>query len=92
MQPLLCPAHRPAHHKVHSLQKFIADRGEEAKLIVSQRLGLDYAQVDALWDEFNFQLGLDEKIILTLENEAKWAIVNGLTDAKEIPNYLDYLI
>lgn len=72
-------------------QKFIADNPEEAKGIVSQRLELNAAQINALWDEFDFQLGIDQTTILSLESEARWAIKNALTESKLIPNYLDYI-
>jgi NitT/TauT family transport system substrate-binding protein len=34
---------------------------------------------------------LDQTILITLEDEARWAIREGLIDKKEIPNYLDFI-
>ena len=34
---------------------------------------------------------LDQTILMSLEDEARWAMREGLTDKKEIPNYLDFI-
>ena len=72
-------------------QKFIKENEEGAINIVSQRLKLDKEFVVSIWDDFEFQLILDQAIIITLEDEARWAIDNNLTDATKVPNYLDYI-
>ena len=72
-------------------EEFIQKNKEEAINIVSQRLKLDKELVVSVWDDFEFQLILDQAIIITLEDEARWAIDNNLTDATEVPNYLDYI-
>jgi len=72
-------------------EEFIQKNKEEAINIVSQRLKLDKELVVSIWDDFEFQLILDQAIIITLEDEARWAIDNNLTDATEVPNYLDYI-
>ncbi len=72
-------------------EEFIQKNKEEAINIVSQRLKLDKEFVVSIWDDFEFQLILDQAIIITLEDEARWAIDNNLTDATNVPNYLDYI-
>ena len=72
-------------------EEFIQKNKEEAINIVSQRLKLDKELVVSVWDDFEFQLILDQAIIITLEDEARWAIDNNLTEATEVPNYLDYI-
>jgi len=76
---------------IDEAEAFIHSNSEEAKGIISKRLNLDKVFVDALWDEFNYQLSLDQAVFLTLEDEARWAIANGLTDATQVPNYLNYI-
>ncbi len=39
----------------------------------------------------NFILSLSQVLIIAMEDEARWAIKNNLTDATEVPNYLDYI-
>jgi ABC-type nitrate/sulfonate/bicarbonate transport system substrate-binding protein len=71
--------------------KFIENNKKESQKIVADRLKLDIQVLEVLWDDFDFDLSLDQSLILTIEEEAKWAIENDLTDATEYPNYLDYI-
>ena len=41
--------------------------------------------------DFQFRLSLDQPILVSLEDEARWAIRNKLTDVTKVPNYLDYI-
>ena len=63
----------------------------ECHNIVAERLSLDREVIDLHWDEFVFELSLDQSLLINLEAEARWAIKNSLTDKTEIPNYLDYI-
>ena len=71
--------------------QFIGENKQRAQAIVAQRLGLDVEIVRALWDEFTFELALDQELITTLEHEARWAVENNLVETATIPNYLDYI-
>ena len=44
-----------------------------------------------IWGEFSFQLLLDQTILMSLEDEARWAMREELTDKKKVPNYLDFI-
>lgn len=76
---------------IEKAEEFIQKNKEEAINIVSQRLKIDKKLVLSVWDDFEFQLILDQTILITLEDEARWAIDNNLVDATEVPNYLDYI-
>jgi len=71
--------------------KFIQNNNELARDIVSNRLEIDKELTSLIWDTFNFQLILDQSIFTSLEDQARWAIREGFTDKKEIPNYLDFI-
>ncbi len=72
-------------------EEFIRKNREESIHIVSERLKTDKESTASLWNDFDFQLMLDQTILITLEDEARWAIREGLTDKKEVPNYLDFI-
>ena len=72
-------------------EEFIQKNREESINIVSERLKLDKKLTTSVWNDFDFQLMLDQTILITLEDEARWAIREGLTDKKEVPNYLDFI-
>lgn len=37
------------------------------------------------------ELFLDQSTLISLEDQARWALRNKLTDAEKVPNYLDYI-
>ncbi len=59
--------------------------------IIVQKLKMDRKVVTASWDDFRFRLFLDQSLLTSMEDEARWAIRNRLTDADTIPNYLDFI-
>ena len=71
---------------------FIKNRKEEAQNIVAKRLNLEKKIMVTLWDDFVFKISLDQSLITTLEDEARWAIHNKLTEKSEVPDYLNYIV
>ncbi|WP_332852105.1 ABC transporter substrate-binding protein [Duganella sp. S19_KUP01_CR8] len=45
----------------------------------------------AAWPAHHFGLELDQSLLLVLEDQSRWAIKGGLTAAREVPNFLDYI-
>jgi NitT/TauT family transport system substrate-binding protein len=90
-----------AEHNPEALRRFlktiekgndlIKENKDEAITIVSQRLKMERGLVASVRDDFEFQLVLDQSILITLEDEARWVVENNLTDKTEVPNYLDYV-
>lgn len=70
---------------------FIENNKEESQTIVAERLDLEKETVALHWDVFTFELSLDQSLLVGIEDEARWAMKNNLTDATEIPNYLGYI-
>ena len=77
---------------IQEAQKFIQKHEDESKKIVAKRLGLSLKDINALWNQYDYALMLDQTIIKTLESEAEWAITNGLTEHKKVPAYLNDFI
>ena len=44
-----------------------------------------------VWGSYRFELELDQGLLLALEDQARWAIKNKLTNKVDVPNYLDYV-
>lgn len=72
-------------------EKFIQENKEESITIVSEKLKIDKESTASVWDDFAFQLILDQSIFISLEAEARWAILEGMTEEKEVPNYLGFI-
>ncbi|MGA7876445.1 MAG: NrtA/SsuA/CpmA family ABC transporter substrate-binding protein [Desulfoferrobacter sp.] len=70
---------------------FIQSRPEESRGMVTEQLGADKDILNGLNSTYRFKITLDQSLLVTLESQAKWAIKNGLTDAQEIPNFLDFI-
>ncbi|MGD9577622.1 MAG: ABC transporter substrate-binding protein [Syntrophorhabdus sp.] len=72
-------------------EDFLQQKNTEAMDIVAQRLSLDKDIMKTVWSDFRFRLFLDQTLLIALEDEARWAIRNKLTDVKKVPNYLNYI-
>ena len=72
-------------------EEFAKNNREESIDIIASRLGADREDIDKLWDGYRFRLSLSQTLIMTLEDEARWAIRSSFTDKTEVPNYLDYI-
>jgi NitT/TauT family transport system substrate-binding protein len=59
--------------------------------IIAPYIGMDRSQLAELWDIYNFKITLGQSLLVTLEDQARWAIENELTDKTEVPNYLNYI-
>ena len=45
----------------------------------------------ASWPTHHFGLELDQSLLLVLEDQSRWAIKRGLSSARSVPNFLDYV-
>ena len=70
-------------------EQMVLDDEEEARKIIGDYLSLDQAVIRETWPSYNYGITLEQSLLITLENEARWAIANGLSSRTEVPNYLD---
>lgn len=71
-------------------EEFSKDNRGESVEIVAAYFGTDNERISNLWDFYDYRVSLDQTLLITLEDEARWVMKNDLTNAKKIPNYLDY--
>jgi NitT/TauT family transport system substrate-binding protein len=72
-------------------EEFVRENPAEAQKIVADFSGIEKEIVRAIWADASFTVTLDQSLILALEDESRWAIKGGLTGARDVPNYLDYI-
>ena len=72
-------------------EEFARKNPEEAQGLMSAASRVDRNLVREVWDNFQFRVGLDQILLITLEDETRWAIDNKLTDQTEMPNYLSHM-
>jgi len=72
-------------------EEFAKKYPEHAQRIVSKKTGLTKSEIAGFWPNLRYGVSLEQSLLTSLENEARWAIRNKLTDRKKIPNYLNFI-
>jgi NitT/TauT family transport system substrate-binding protein len=72
-------------------EDFVAKNPDEAQAIMAAATKIDKSLIRDVWNAFNYRVVLDQKLLLTLEDEARWAIKNKLTDTTVMPDYASYI-
>lgn len=72
-------------------EEFVRDNPEEAQKIVADFCRMDVTLVRRIWAETDFQVALNQSLVLAMEDESRWAIKNGLTRKAKVPNFLDFI-
>jgi len=72
-------------------EEFVRIHPEDAQKIVADFTGIELAIIRDICANAVFTTTLDQSLILALEDESRWAINNGLTSARKVPNYLDFI-
>jgi NitT/TauT family transport system substrate-binding protein len=70
-------------------ETFVREHPEEARDRVASALGIDAADVVAVWAPFKFRVSLNQGLLVLLDDEARWAIRSGLAPKQATPNFLD---
>jgi NitT/TauT family transport system substrate-binding protein len=72
-------------------EKFAREYPEDSRRLVADFIKADKASLDELWEIFDFRITLTQGLLLSLEDQTRWAIRHGLTARRDMPNYLDYI-
>lgn len=72
-------------------EDFVSTEPAAAQAIVAKAIDRDLALVREVWGAFNYQVQLDDVVLITLEDETRWAIKSLLSDRSAMPNYRDYV-
>ncbi len=72
-------------------ETFVAKHPERAQAIVAAAAKLDEGLVRDVWDAFNYKVVLDQVLLLTLEDETRWAMKNKLAAESPMPDYASYI-
>ena len=72
-------------------EDFIINHPADAKAIVKNQLNLTDAYIGKVWSQNQFSLSLDQSLLLTMQDEARWLISNHLTNTTTVPNFINYV-
>ncbi|MBF0164356.1 MAG: ABC transporter substrate-binding protein [Magnetococcales bacterium] len=63
----------------------------EAQAIMSTATKTDLDLVREVWSVFNYQAVLDKRLVITLEDESRWAMKHRLTEQTEMPDFRQFI-
>ena len=72
-------------------EMFTERHKDEAIAIISAATKTDIALVREVWPIFNYHISLDKRLIITLEDETRWAMKHKLTDQTVMPDYRKFI-
>ena len=71
-------------------EEFLNANEEDSKQVVMSIINADSVYMDYQWPKQDFEVNLDQALLLKLEDQARWRLSNGLSTG-EFPNYLDHI-
>ncbi len=72
-------------------ERLCKDEPDTARQIIAGAINVSLENLQELWPAYQFNVALHQSLLLTLEDETRWAIKNKLTARPDIPNYLNHL-
>lgn len=72
-------------------ERFARAEPQIAKDLIANRLKIDATTLRATWDELAFRIDLRQSHLITLEDEARWAMARGYAEKRPVPNFLPHL-
>ncbi len=72
-------------------EEYIKENNAETKIIITKYLDTNEKYMNYHWPKQKFVVELPQALIITLDSQARWRIQNKLTNATEIPNYMNFI-
>lgn len=72
-------------------EQYVKNHDTEAKAILAKAMNYDDSYISYIWPKISFSLNLEQELLLTMEDEARWAIENKIIDQTKVPNYLNFI-
>jgi len=70
---------------------FTKKNRERSQDIIVESFKLDKNTVSSAWDDFIFGISLDQALLVSWDEIARWAIENNFIEEKKLPNYLNFI-
>lgn len=72
-------------------ERLLAAEPARARRIIARRINRDVRLVEGVWSYYKLGLGLDQSLIVALEEESRWAMATRQSGRAVLPNYLDFI-
>lgn len=69
--------------------RFIEERPAEALSITADHAGMDVAALEKEWRDYHTFVGLDQSLLLLMEDQARWMIERRNPPAPRVPDFLE---
>ena len=76
---------------ISEAEDYIKGNSKESKEFVIDRFHYEPDYIGYSWPSQKFAVILSQAMLVAFDDQARWRITQGLTDAREIPNYLDHI-
>jgi len=78
-------------HALIKAERYIKENEVATMDLVAKTFSYDEAYVKYVWSKYDFGVNLEQALLLTMEDEARFAIANKLTDQIKVPSYLNFI-
>jgi NitT/TauT family transport system substrate-binding protein len=72
-------------------ESFMKQNTEESLRIIAEATKTDKELLGEILQSFDFRVTLDQTLVVSLEDQTRWAQRNKLTGGAAVPNYLDFI-
>jgi NitT/TauT family transport system substrate-binding protein len=72
-------------------ENYLESNPTNVKDLVKNHLNFTSEHLESVWPDHFFKLSLDQSLILIMEDEARWLIMNNLTSTTIMPNLQDFI-
>jgi NitT/TauT family transport system substrate-binding protein len=72
-------------------EQFAQQQPEQARRIVARRLRIEPAKLARDWEHLQLKVSLEQRLLVQLEDEARWMLGTHLVPPTPMPNYLEFL-
>jgi NitT/TauT family transport system substrate-binding protein len=72
-------------------EEFAETNQDQAQTIVAAAIKIDKKLVREVWNAFTFHVELNRTLLITLQDETRWAIREKLTQLTEMPDYENFI-
>ena len=72
-------------------EQFMRSHPEETLNLAAAWLKIDVDALRPTWKQFDFRINLPQSHLITLEDEARWAMARGYAAKGPVPNFLPHL-
>jgi NitT/TauT family transport system substrate-binding protein len=72
-------------------EQFLKRHPDEAVRLAARFARVDETLFRNVWELYDYQVTLDQSLVINLEDQSRWAIEHSLTVRRDMPNYLDFI-